>query len=62
MSVFAAAEDIRAGRLVPVLEAFNPGDILEAHAVFVGQGGRLPARVRAFIDFLAANIRLPTSS
>lgn len=60
MSVFAAAEDIRAGRLTPVLEAFNPGDRLEAHAVFVGQGGRLPARVRAFIDFLAANIRLPT--
>jgi DNA-binding transcriptional LysR family regulator len=60
MSVFAAAEDIRAGRLVPVLEEFNPGDILEAHAVFLGQGGRLPARVRAFIDFLAAHIRLPT--
>lgn len=59
LSVFAAADDIRAGRLIPVLEAFNPGDVLEAHAVFLGHGGRLPARVRAFIDFLAANIRLP---
>lgn len=59
LSVFAAADDIKAGRLVPVLEAFNPGDVLEAHAVFLGRGGRLPARVRAFIDFLAANIRLP---
>lgn len=59
LSVFAAADDIKAGRLVPVLEAFNPGDTLEAHAVFLGHGGRLPARVRAFIDFLAANIRLP---
>ncbi|WP_312164328.1 LysR family transcriptional regulator [Phenylobacterium sp.] len=59
LSVFAVADDIRTGRLVPVLEAFNPGDVLEAHAVFLGHGGRLPARVRAFVDFLAANIRLP---
>ena len=60
LSVFAVADDVQAGRLVPVLEAFNPGDVLQAHAVFLGQGGRLPARVRAFIDFLAANIRLPS--
>lgn len=60
LSVFAVAEDVQAGRLVPLLEQFNPGDVLEAHVVFLGQGGRLPARVRAFIDFLAANVRLPT--
>jgi len=60
LSVFSAAEDIRAGRLIPVLEAFNPGDILQVHAVFLGPGGRLPARVRAFIDYLAANMRFPT--
>lgn len=60
LSVFSAAEDIKAGRLVPVLEAFNPGDMLEVHVVFLGQGGHLPARVRAFIDYLAANMRLPT--
>lgn len=59
LSVFAVAQDIEAGRLVPVLEDFNPGDTLQAHAVFLGHGGRLPARVRAFVDFLAANIRLP---
>ena len=59
LSVFSAAEDIKAGRLVPVLEAFNPGDMLEVHVVFLGQGGHLPARVRAFIDYLAANMRLP---
>lgn len=60
LSVFSAAEDIKSGRLVPVLEAFNPGDMLEVHVVFLGQGGHLPARVRAFIDYLAANMRLPT--
>ena len=27
------------------------------HAIYVGQGGHLPARVRAFLDFLAANVR-----
>ena len=54
------AGGVRAGRLVPVLEAFDPGDILQAPAVFVGRGGRVSARVRAFIDFLDANIRLPT--
>ena len=54
------AGGVRAGRLVPVLEAFDPGDILQAPAVFVGRGGRVSARVRAFIDFLGANIRLPT--
>lgn len=60
LSVFSAATDIKAGRLVPVLEAFNPGDKLQLHAVFLGAGGRLPARVRALIDYLAANMRLPT--
>lgn len=62
MSAFSAARDIAAGRLVPVLEAFNPGDVLEVHVVFLGQGGHLPARVRAFIDFLAENLRLPSWS
>lgn len=60
LSVFSAADDIKAGRLVPVLEAFNPGDVLEVHVVFLGQGGHLPARVRAFIDFLVENLRLPS--
>ncbi|KRB39834.1 LysR family transcriptional regulator [Phenylobacterium sp. Root700] len=62
LSVFSAADDIKTGRLVPVLEAFNPGDVLEVHVVFLGQGGHLPARVRAFIDYLAENMRLPTWS
>ena len=58
LSLFHIAQDIAAGRLAPVLEAFNPGDAEEIHVVYVGQGGRLPARVRAFIDFLVAEIDL----
>jgi DNA-binding transcriptional LysR family regulator len=49
---------IKAGWLVPVLEAFNPGDLEAIHAVFVGHGGQLPARVRAFLDYLVENVRL----
>jgi DNA-binding transcriptional LysR family regulator len=49
---------IKAGWLVPVLEAFNPGDVEAIHAVFVGHGGQLPARVRAFLDYLVENVRL----
>lgn len=58
LSLFHIAEDITTGRLVPVLEAFNPGDTEEIHAVYVGHGGRLPARVRAFIDFLVDEVDL----
>ncbi|AMX95602.1 LysR family transcriptional regulator [Mesorhizobium sp. M7A.F.Ca.US.014.04.1.1] len=52
------AEDIAAGRLAPLLEAFNPGDEEPTHAVYVGQGRHLPARVRAFLDFLGESVRL----
>lgn len=52
LSMFHVAHDIAAGRLVPVLEDFNPGDTDPTHAVYVGQGGHLPARVRAYLDFL----------
>jgi DNA-binding transcriptional LysR family regulator len=55
---FHTREDVAAGRLVPVLEAFNPGDLEEIHAVFLGHGGYLPGRVRAFLDFLVENVRI----
>jgi DNA-binding transcriptional LysR family regulator len=55
---FHVDRDIAAGRLVAVLEDFNPGDLEAIHAVFVGHGGQLPARVRAFLDYLVANVRL----
>ncbi len=51
--------DLRAGRLVTVLEDYNPGDLEPVHAVYVGQGGHLPARVRAFLDFLVTHVHLP---
>jgi DNA-binding transcriptional LysR family regulator len=50
--------DINAGRLVPILEAYNPGDVEEINVVYVGHGGRLPARVRALIDFLVDKVDL----
>lgn len=50
--------DIAAGRLVPVLETYNPGDREDLHAVYVGHGGQLPSRVRALIDFLVAAVDL----
>lgn len=50
--------DIAAGRLVPLLEDFNPGDEEMVHAVYVGQGKHLPARVRAFLDFLVAHVKM----
>ncbi|TPK78068.1 LysR family transcriptional regulator [Mesorhizobium sp. B2-4-17] len=52
------AADIAAGRVVPLLEDFNPGDQEATHAVYVGQGRHLPARVRAFLDFLGESVRL----
>ncbi|WP_048644823.1 LysR family transcriptional regulator [Nitratireductor soli] len=50
--------DIAAGRLVPLLEEFNPGDEEAVHAVYVGQGKFLPARVRAFLDYLVEKVDL----
>ena len=58
LAAFTVAGDIAAGRLKPVLEAWNPGDLEEFHALFLGQGGPLPARVRAVLDFLAERVRI----
>ena len=58
LAVFHVSPDIEAGRLVPVLESHNPGDREDIHAVYAGHGGPLPARVRAFIDFLSRHIRI----
>jgi len=58
LAAFAVAADIEAGRLIPVLEDYNPGDLEEVHAVYLGQGGPLPARIRALLDFLAEHARV----
>lgn len=53
LAMFTVRDDIAIGRLVPVLENFNPGDREAFHAIHMGQGGPLPSRVRALLDFLA---------
>ena len=53
---FQVKSDIACGRLLPVLEECNPGDLEEVHAVFLGQGGHLPSRVRALLDFLVEKV------
>ncbi|QFY63111.1 LysR family transcriptional regulator (plasmid) [Rhizobium grahamii] len=52
---FHVQREIEAGLLFPVLEDFNPGDMEVIHAVYAGHE-HLAARVRAFIDFLAARL------
>ncbi|MEG3086970.1 LysR substrate-binding domain-containing protein [Sphingomonas sp. PB4P5] len=49
---FGIARALAEGRLVPLLESFNPGDREVFHAVFVG-GTNMPARIRLFVDFVA---------
>ncbi|MFG5864141.1 LysR family transcriptional regulator [Metapseudomonas sp. CR1201] len=58
LAAFRVRDDIAQGRLVPVMEAFNPGDLEEVHAVFVGQDGNVPLRVRAVLDFLVEHVRV----
>lgn len=54
LSLYHIQHDIDAGRLVPLLEEFNPGEVEPIHAVYIGKAGTLPARVRAVLDFLVA--------
>lgn len=56
VGTFSVADEISDGRLVPILEPFNPGDVESVHALFVG-GANTPARVRVFVDFLARELR-----
>jgi len=56
VGAFSVAHEIAEGRLVPILEDYNPGDVELIHAVFVG-GVSTPARVRVFVDFLTARLR-----
>lgn len=53
LSAFTVRQDIAAGRLVPVLGHLGAEEKEAFHAVYVGQGGPLPSRVRALLDFLA---------
>lgn len=57
---FHVQPDIDAGRLVPVLEDFNPGDTETFSAVYVGHE-HLAARIRAFVDFLSTHMKVVQS-
>lgn len=48
---FMIDNDLRAGRLVPLLEDYHPNDTLSVFAVFFRQK-YMPARIRCFVDFL----------
>jgi DNA-binding transcriptional LysR family regulator len=52
LSEFHIGGDLRAGRLQPVLEEFNPGDREPVSVIYADQS-HLSARIRAFVDFLA---------
>ncbi|WP_156410353.1 LysR family transcriptional regulator [Bosea sp. Root381] len=56
VGAFSVTREVADGALAPILEKFNPGDVEPIHAVFVG-GVSVPARVRAFVDFLASRLR-----
>lgn len=58
LSHFTIAQDLAEGRLLPLLEEHNPGDMEAFHAVFIGQSGLLPARARVLLDFLAERGRV----
>jgi len=55
VGTFSVVDDIAAGRLVPLLEDYNPGDVEVIHAVFAG-GLNTPARVRVFVEYLVAHL------
>lgn len=58
LATFTVRDDIAAGRLMPILAHLDAGEKEAFHAVYVGQGGPLPSRVRALLDFLAERGRL----
>jgi len=49
---FAAADELRAGRLTPILCTAEP-ELIHVHAVYP-HARHLAAKVRAFVDFLAS--------
>ncbi len=52
LSRYQVQADLDAGRLVTVLEDCDAGEVAPIHAVYLGRAERLPARVRAVLDFL----------
>ncbi|WP_263771966.1 LysR family transcriptional regulator [Propionivibrio soli] len=57
LAAFTIHDDLRAGRLVAVMEDFNPDDREEFHAIFLGRD-LMPARIRVLLDFLVERVSL----
>ncbi|MCK3841929.1 LysR family transcriptional regulator [Pseudomonas sp. W15Feb34] len=55
LSNFMTVDDIDAGRLVPMLEAFNSGYRQPIHAVFY-RNSQLALRIQCFLDFIQAKL------
>lgn len=53
LAAFTVKDDIAAGRLTAVLKQLHQQETEAFHAIYVGRGGPVPARVRALLDFLA---------
>ncbi|MQL49390.1 LysR family transcriptional regulator [Photorhabdus khanii] len=58
LAKFRVKDDINRNKLCTVLDAFHMDDMEDIHAVFVGHGGYMPLRVRAFLDFLVDNVNI----
>jgi len=55
---FTTRDDVLAGRLVPLLSHCNTGDKEVFYGVYVGEGGPLPSRIKAVLDFLSEHGRV----
>lgn len=58
MASFMVGADVRAGRLVSLLQDFIKADSEDVHALYIGHA-RLAARVRVFMDFLVERVVIP---
>lgn len=56
LSRYHIQHDLDAGRLVAVLERYNPREVEPIHAVYLGRIERLPSRVRVVLDFLVSHV------
>lgn len=58
LAMFHIEPDIASGRLVPILSRHCTHEKEPVHAVFMGQDGRMAARVRAFLDYLVEHVQI----
>jgi DNA-binding transcriptional LysR family regulator len=56
LGLWHVADAIKAGSVISLLEKFNPGDLEMIHAVYLG-GGKVPERIRSFIDHMVETLQ-----